>query len=440
MKGDDGMKRVIVIGGGASGMMAAISAARAGAETTLLEAGQRPGRKLLLTGNGRCNLTNIGEEILSVYDSSDRVAANEMLSSVFGQFSVDDTLSFFREEGLLTTVEHGSYVYPVTGQSSSVLEVLLRTLQSLKVKTKFNEEVVEIEKDHSSEDSGENSCVWNVRTKTWTYQAESVILSCGSRSVPSTGSNGSGYELSRMLGLDVTDILPGLTAISCSLPAPDTRAYVPGSNARSGKSGKKAPDPLQAASGTRTFALITVLADGEIIARERGQIQFTQMDLSGIVVYNLSRFVVRALHRGCDVTLSLDLIPDVSKEELSSLIRNLRSKHETISDEMILCGLVPSRMIPAVLTQCRQSGESLEQVIKSFCLKAVRLRDFDSTQVCVGGVKTTELNPVTLECLAEELRGIYLTGELIDIDGPCGGYNLQWAWSSGYTAGLHAAE
>ena len=162
------MKQVIVIGGGPSGMMAAIAAARSGARTTLLEAGPKPGRKLLLTGNGRCNLTNLNPDILSEYDSSDPEAANALAMSVFAQFSVEDTLRFFREEGLLTSIEHGSYVYPVTGQASSVLDVLMRTLQSLDIKRKFSEEVIAIERAENRREDEASGCVWNVRTKTWT--------------------------------------------------------------------------------------------------------------------------------------------------------------------------------------------------------------------------------------------------------------------------------
>ena len=434
------MKQVIVIGGGPSGMMAAIAAARSGARTTLLEAGPKPGRKLLLTGNGRCNLTNLNPDILSEYDSSDPEAANALAMSVFAQFSVEDTLRFFREEGLLTSIEHGSYVYPVTGQASSVLDVLMRTLQSLDIKRKFSEEVIAIERAENRREDEASGCVWNVRTKTWTYAADRVVISCGSRAVPSTGSNGTGYELARMLGLDVTDILPGLTAVSCSFPEPDAKAYVPGAGKHApAKEPDNTEDPLYGASGTRTYAVVTILADGEKIAQERGQIQFTQQDLSGIVVYNLSRDVVRALHRGCDVQVSLDLIPDETPENLENDIHFLREKYPGIRDEKVLTGLVPSRLIPAVLALQKLTGSSLAYVLKNFSLKALRLRNFDSAQVCVGGVRTTELDPHTLECRDQNLKGIYLTGELIDVEGPCGGYNLQWAWSSGYTAGLHAA-
>ena len=436
------MKKVLVIGGGPSGLMAAIAAARAGAQTTVLEAGAKPGRKLLLTGNGRCNLTNLNERIASVYDSSDPEFARAMVRSVLSRFGVQDTLDFFRQEGLLTCVEHQTYVYPVTGQSGSVLEILLRTLQALKVKMKYSEEVIEIERRDPAPGSKENTCLWNVRTKTWNYEADSVIICCGSRAVPSTGSNGSGYELCRMLGLDVTDVLPGLTAVSCRLPAPEARAYVPGSRNKNSAAQEKKnmEDPFYAAAGTRTQAVVSVLSDGEVIAQERGQLQFTQQDLSGIVIFNLSRTVVRALHQGHDVTISLDLLPDHTEDQVDILIQSMREKYDGISEEKILCGLVPSRMIPAVLALCELTGNRLAYILKHFTLKASRLREFDSAQVCVGGVRTTELNPDTLECVSEDLKGIYLAGELIDIDGPCGGYNLQWAWSSGYTAGLHAAQ
>ncbi len=436
------MKQVIVIGCGPSGMMAAISAAKNNASVTVLEAGPKPGRKLLLTGNGRCNLTNTDAHIQTVYDSSNPEEAKALIRSVFEQFSVEDTLKFFHGEGLLTSVEHRTYVYPSTGQSESVLSILLRTMKNLKIKMKYSEEVIAIE---HCEESADPNCAkenpekkagrWCVRTSTWAYYADSVIISCGSRSVPSTGSNGTGYELCRMLGLDVTDILPGLTAVTCSLPEPETKAYVPGSS----KKHNPTTDALTAAGGTRIAVCLKVVADGKEIASERGQLQFTSQDVSGIVVFNLSRKVIRSLHADKDVKLVIDLLPDITVEDLEKSMTDLRKKFDGASGEDILMGILPSRLISAVMYMQSVTGKPLSHVVKNFTLKAVGLRGFDSAQVCVGGVRVTELDPKTLECCLEERKGIYLTGELIDIDGPCGGYNLQWAWSSGYTAGLHAA-
>ncbi len=429
------MKHVIVIGCGPSGMLAAISAARNGAQVTILEAGSRPGRKLLLTGNGRCNITNLEYDAPGVYLSADQKEADILLESVFGQFSGEDTIRFFEEEGLFCTVEHGSYVYPSTWQSTTVLEVLIRTLEYLHVRLKYSEEVIGIEAagEETPKSSGEGR--WGVKTATWLYRADSVIISCGSRSVPSTGSNGTGYELCRMLGMDVTDVLPALTGIACHLPLPDTKAYVP----RGKNSTKNSQNPLDAAAGTRTGAVVTVMIDAEKAAKEKGQVQFTQTDLSGIVVFNLSRFVTRALRQGRDVTIRLDLIPDYSARKVELLLKNLKETHPDITLSSMLTGIIPSRLIPSVEYLHRTCGRSLVSALKAFELHADSLRGFDQAQVCAGGVRVTELDPDTLECRSDELKGIYLTGELIDIDGPCGGYNLQWAWSSGYIAGYHAS-
>ncbi len=433
-----GMKKVIVIGCGPSGMMAAIAAAKSGAATTVLEAGHKPGRKLLLTGNGRCNLTNTNPHIRSVYGSSNPEEAAKLVNSVFDQFSVEDTLAFFQKEGLLTVTEHGTYIYPASGQSESVLDILLRTMKNLKIKMKYNEEVVAIERteDFPDQDKDADGRQWCVRTSTWAYYADSVILSCGSRSVPSTGSNGAGYELCRMLGIDVTDILPALTAVTCSLPEPETKAYVPGAS----KKQASVTNPLFAAAGTRTGALVKVCVDGEEIACEKGQVQFTNQDVSGIVIYNLSRYVSRSLHTDHVVELMIDLLPDIEQEQLEQLIIRIRKKFDGISSEGVLLGLIPSRLVPTALYMQSVTGKPISYVLKNFTLTATGLRGFDSAQVCIGGVRLTELDPDTLECCEEDRKGIYLTGELIDIDGPCGGYNLQWAWSSGYTAGLHAGK
>ena len=430
------MKSVVIIGGGASGMMAAISAARAGAAVTLLEAGRRPGSKLLLTGNGRCNLTNLDPDLSGKYASQEGTDAGVFAASVLRQLSVTDTLRLFEECGLLTMTEHGTYVYPVTGKSESVLNVLLRELQRLKVKMKYNARVTGIDRENGT---------WLVRTDGWSYPCDSVILCCGSRAVPSTGSDGMGYELCRGLGLEVTDILPALTAVRCRLDEEDCRPFeMDQFRADARRGNKKArqtadspKDPLQEAAGTRMRAEVSAYADGTLLCSEEGQIQFTQTDLSGIVVFNVSRFVTRALRAGKDVQIRLNLLPEKTTEELEQILRRLRTQRPEDPMSALLAGILPPGLIGLF------SGESdpaaAARRIRSLPLRALRLRDFDNCQVCAGGVRLRQMDPDTLECAPAGRKGIFIAGELADIDGPCGGYNLQWAWSSGYTAGLHAA-
>ena len=413
------MKRVIVAGGGASGMMAAIAAAREGADVTILEAGRKPGRKLLMTGNGRCNLTSLDPDLASHYASVGPERCTEFVSAVLDRFSADDTIRLFEEFGLLTMTEHGSWVYPVTGRSESVLNVLLRELQRLHVRLKYNVEVIGI-------DRGENE--WQVRTDGWSYPCDSVVLCCGSRAVPSTGSNGTGYELCRGLGMDVTDILPALTAVRCRIPQDDCLVF---------HAGKQKIDPLRSASGTRVRSDVRIWADGELLACESGQVQFTQEGISGIVIFNLSRYAVRALHEGRDVTLTLDLLPGYDPDDLNRFLARQTELHPDEDLRDLLAGLLPPDLTG--LFDPRMSIEETVSRIKRFPLQAQGLRDFENCQVCAGGVSLHEIDPASMECVREDLKGIYIAGELADVDGPCGGYNLQWAWSSGYTAGKHAA-
>ena len=426
------MKNVVIIGCGAAGMMAAIAAAREGAQVTVLEMGRKPGRKLLLTGNSRCNLTTLDPDLCEKYASLEDGSCSAFVRTVYEQFSVSDTLDLFEDCGLLTAAEHETWVYPVTGKSESVLGVLLGELQRLKVKLKYNVEVTEISRQDD---------MWQVHTDGWSYPCDSVVIACGSRAVPSTGSNGSGYELCRGLGLDVTDILPALTAIKCRLTREDCRPFTPGvssGKAAEDESGTTAAmDPLPLAAGTRTAAAVNVYADGNFIANERGQVQFTQTGVSGIVIFNMSRYTGRALHEGKDVRLLLDLLPDISQEKLRGTLERLRRIRPDDSMRGLLTGILPPGLIPLFETETDPAATAGQ--IKALELQAFGHRDFDNCQVCAGGVRLTELYPKTMECVRNDLRGIHIAGELADVDGPCGGYNLQWAWASGYTAGRHAA-
>ncbi len=406
------MKRVLVVGAGASGLMAAISAARAGAAVTILEAMEKPGKKLLMTGNGRCNLTNMDEHLPEAYRGKNPAYALPAVK----QFDAGETRAFFTSLGLLT-IEKNGYVYPLTNQASSVLEVLLAEVRRLEIKLKLSEKVERIRKE---------GAVWKAATSTWEYEADALILACGSRCVPATGSDGSGYRLAEMAGLSRVPEVPALVPVICE------EKFLP------------------RLAGVRCQAMVTLQesSSGRRIGQERGEVQWTKYGISGIAVFQLSRYVAYAKRPG-KYEFELDLLPDFDFLELSDLIRVRAGQLSNEKAAVLLAGLLPEKLIPIVLEQAKipakkkcagLSGEDLSRILsvcRAFPLHPSGTKEFDSCQVCAGGVDTALLNPETMEC--RDRSGLYLTGELVDIDGPCGGYNLQWAWSSGYAAGRAAA-
>lgn len=407
------MKKIIVIGAGASGMLAAITAARQGASVTLLEGMEKPGKKLLITGSGRCNLTNLRQESICY-----RGADAEFVGNVLQQFTVSDTLSFFREIGLLTIARDG-YVYPVTGQASSVLEVLLLEIKRLGVKLKCMEKVLSIEKN----------MLFRVRTAGWTYEADAVILAAGSKAAPATGSDGSGYALAKKCGHSL------VTPREALVPLTIREGWI-----------KKL-------SGLRMQAAVTL--EGHT---EKGELQWTDTGISGIVVFQLSRFAVRALAKRPDVTdgktqsvpVQLDLLPSVSAEELFNHLANRKAlQPDGCSAESLLAGVFAKKAIAPLLQAAKinpsekaakLSDKDLHRLVttvKQLTLTVSGSRSFEQAQVCQGGVCCTEIHPQTLE--SRKMPGLYIVGELLDVDGICGGYNLQWAWASGFAAGRAAA-
>lgn len=406
------MKHVIVIGAGASGLMAAICAARAGARVTVLEATEKPAKKLLMTGNGRCNLTNLDFSRSDCY----RGDHTDFARLVLEQFDNQKTMSFFKDMGLLLQEKNGG-IYPLTDQASSVADRLLLTLQKEKIKLKCLEKAERIEKkDH----------LWTVYTKTWHYEADAVILSCGGKAVPSSGSDGSGYTLAAMAGHTVHMPFPALVPLKCR------ESFV-----------KKL-------SGLRTKAIITMEIrnkDQELEQSysEKGELQWTDYGVSGIVIFQLSRYAAKALQQKRTVNIHIDCLPSVSETMLFEMLRERLGK-ESISDA--LTGILPKKMIPVILELALQKHTSIKpddkqlhmlcRRIKDLTLSVCGTKSFDAAQVCAGGVATDEIHPETMESRLKS--GLYLTGELLDIDGICGGYNLQWAWSTGYLAGISSAQ
>lgn len=402
--------RIAIIGGGASGMMAAITAASKGAEVTIYESKERLGKKILATGNGKCNFTNLVQEDACYRgtDASFSKAARE-------NFSTEKTIEFFKSIGIEPKVRNG-YVYPNSEQAASVADALAMEVRAKKIKV-VSEQVFSVKGTAGA---------FCVKTSSGIFEYDKVILCCGSPAGMKDAKDFNGYELAKRLGHEITPLIPALVQLRCR------------------------EKWFKTVSGVRTEGMITVFENGKKIAQEKGELLFTDYGLSGIPVFQISRFAGAALLRGSKVTCELDLLPGYTKEELVLL---LNKRYETLKNrtaEELLTGLLNHKLNYILLKECNidpvadskkaykpETLEHLAMLYKGLSCQVTESNPFTNAQVCAGGVDTSAIVPETMEsCLVE---GLYFAGELVDVDGTCGGYNLQWAWSSGYVAGLHAA-
>ncbi len=386
-------RRVLIIGGGASGLTAGIFAARAGASVTILEQNEKPGKKICATGNGKCNLTNLAMP-LDAY----RGTHPEFARPILEQFTVQDTIRFFSELGIYTVNKNG-YLYPRSGQAGSVTEVLCMEARYRKIRIKTNEHAGTVKKEGK---------LWKVRTKSWTYEGDALILANGSKASAVSGSDGSGYLLAESLGHTIIPPLPALCALKCS-------------------------GRFSVWAGVRTEGEVTLLINGIPLKKERGELQLTEYGISGIPIFQLSRYAVRALQEGCEVSLLVNFLPEFEEEGLWKFLDLRRKSCPYKTEDELLTGLFPKKLAGYLGSQ-----PDPVQAIRALPLKVKGGMPFSQAQVCSGGVSTEEVHSHTLESKLH--NNLYFAGELLDIDGACGGYNLQWAWSSGAAAGRYAAK
>ena len=400
-------KQIIVIGAGPSGLMAAIFAARRGAKVQILERMNKPGRKLLLTGNGRCNMTNLDSSLPSRYCSDEPEAAERMISRVLCAFSATDTIAFFEKLGV-AVYDRDGYVYPHSGQAESVLNALLHECGRLGVRIRCDTQVLKLEKDKTGQ--------WNVCTTGWTYRADAVILCAGSKAAPETGSDGSGYTILQNLGHSIISPVPALTALTVSDGCPVT------------------------AAGDRCRAAAALQVDGITRAVETGELQWIKDGISGVAVFSLSRHATRALQQGRKVSVMLDLAPGYDMNDLCRLISFRAQAWPEENGIFLLQGIVPSRTAKYITQRFGEIKDIqvLTKLLKSLPLTITGSRDFPQAQTCAGGISLTEVEQDSL-CSTIH-KGLYFAGEILDIDGPCGGYNLQWAFASGAAAGRAASN
>lgn len=404
------MRHVAVIGGGAAGMMAAITAAREGVKVSILEHKDRIGKKILSTGNGRCNFTNT-YQTPACYRSDNR----DFAWNIIQKFNVEKTISFFKELGIYPKDRNG-YLYPYSDQAAAILEVLQIEIAKLDICVMTEINVLDIQPVKRG---------IRVTTDKKTITVDSVILACGSKAAPVTGSDGSGYQLAKLLGHRIVPVLPALVQLRCA-----EKFY-------------------KSISGVRVQGTVEIYADDISLASDTGEIQLTNYGISGIPVFQVSRYAAKAIYQKQSVTAVLNFMPDMNKDEFLSFLqeRITLCPHKTLDE--FFTGIFPKKLcelwirlsrLPKEMRVSDLSGEQLEKLvllIQHLRTHITETNAFEQAQICCGGVDTTEINPDTLE--SNYVPGIYFAGELLDVDGICGGYNLQWAWSSGFVAGKEAA-
>lgn len=403
-------RKILVVGGGAAGMMAALSAAEEGCLVTIWERNDRLGKKLLSTGNGKCNFSNRDMGIEHYY-GSDLAAA----SGVLRRFGMEETVELFGAMGMLSRDKNGC-LYPYSEQASTVSDILLLRLRRLgvRVETGVKAEKIFLLKDgRLAAQSGERQ-----------ESFDGIILACGGCAAPKTGSDGSGFALAESLGHTIIPPVPALVQLRCR-------------------------ENLKEVAGVRARADLQLYIDGRLTASEYGELQLTDYGISGIAVFQISRLAACALQRHQEAAVSVDFMKDYPVGNWREYARRRIAMSHGETVEELFTGMLNRKLMRYFIKQAGLKPErnvaaaEYEKLCKVFCLcrewtlHITSANSFDNAQVCAGGIPFAQL---TEDLESRMAPGVYFAGELLDIDGKCGGYNLQWAWSSGYVAGKSAAK
>ena len=404
---------VIIIGGGASGLIAAISSAGKWAKTAVIERLQRVGKKLLVTGNGRCNFLNTSLQREN-YHGTDSV----FIENVFEQFNGSQILDFFHELGILSKEEDDGRIFPRCDQAGAVLDVLRYECNRLGVDELCSREISEIIKKQDK---------FILKTaEREEFHSKKVIITTGGKAGPQFGSNGSGFVLAQKFGHTIIEPYPSLVQI------------------------KLDDEYLNHIKGIRCDARVSLYANENLIDTQEGEILFTEYGISGIPILQLSQYIQHPQLKETSMELHVDLFPKTSFHDLKKLLaeRFQKLSYKSVEDSMI--GLINKRMILPTLSlagidkakmSSELNGAEIENIthqIKDRRFTITGTLSWRDAQVTAGGVSTAEVNDRTLE--SKIIPGLYFAGEVLDIHGDSGGYNLAWAWASGYVAGMHAAE
>ncbi|SHI26811.1 NAD(P)/FAD-dependent oxidoreductase [Clostridium intestinale] len=401
---------VLVVGGGASGLMNAILLKDFGLDVAIVEGTDRVGKKILTTGNGRCNISNnnIDYPFSGYYSDTEN-----FFIEALNKFSVEDTLNFFSFLGLpIVELEKGK-LYPQSLQASSVVDIFRLALEDRKIPVYNSCKIKSIHKRKKFILSTDNADLSE-------FSCDKLILSCGGKSAEKTGSDGSGYKLAKELGHSIIKPLPAIVQLKLNYPS------------------------LKALSGIKFDALASILVDDIVIRSDFGEVLFTDYGISGPPILQLSHIASKSLENDKKVSVVVDLFPNKSKEDIENFIYGHFSmfSHRKVIDSLI--GVLNKKLIPIFLKEAKindlhkpvcdltwSEKSNIISLMKKWQFSCVGTNGFNNAQVTSGGINTSEVNSSTLE--SKIIDNLYFTGEILDVHGDCGGFNLQWAWSSAYT-------
>ncbi len=404
---------ILIIGGGASGLIAALTASDNGAKVAIVEGGNRIAKKILTTGNGRCNITN--KEIKPPYKMFHSYNAS-FYQTVLNQFTVLKTIDLFNYLGLpITTLDKGK-MYPQSLQASSVVDILLMNLDERHIPVYLESKVTNITKQ------GNNFLVETTNVENPNFLASKVLIATGGCAAPNTGSDGNIYKIIKNLGHTIINPLPSIVQLKLDYKN------------------------LKAISGVRIDALASVIINNHVERIEFDEVLFTDYGISGPAILQISRHASLGLSEGKEVKVALDLFPNLKEEEIMDYFEKRFILHEDRTVYQSLIGVVHKKLISAILKDsgikdihqtCLNFAYNdryrLYKTMKHWEFKCVGTNGFNNAQTTIGGVNTKEVDEKTLQ--SKLVEGLYFSGEVLDVDGDCGGFNLQWAWSSGVIAG-----
>lgn len=403
------MSKVVIVGGGASGLVAAIYAARKGNDVLILEKKEVVGKKILATGNGRCNYFNSDQNIEHF-----KSAENERIKDVINKENQNEILDFFYDIGIEPKIKNG-YYYPLSNQAVTVRDALLKEAQMLNVEIKTETNVQNIAKE------GQKFVIFNSEEKIY---ADKVILACGSKAALKNDYDANGYKLCEEFGINIVKPLPALVQLK----------------------GKE--KFFKKWNGIRADAKVELYENGIKKMEDVGEIQLTDYGISGICVFNLSGMAIRGLDKGNKEQVKINFLFNIGLNEKEDFVKFMDMRNERIQDRTIcelLYGVLNKKLVDILLKEANvdeslvwnnlSEKEKIEfaRMIVDLKIDITGSNSFDKAQVCSGGVSLKEMNLLTME--SKKVQDLFIVGELLDVNGDCGGYNLEWAWITGMIAG-----